>query len=117
MAERFKSTAFGGGYNKEQVDHAMEENEQTISLLREQIRNYDDRILNLEAELAKEKAKKDTNNKNSFASLGANAQALLASAEQTSVELLNRAKADANTIKESATHESETLLNNAKNRL
>ncbi|MDN6424219.1 MAG: cell division protein, partial [Bifidobacterium crudilactis] len=82
------------GYDKERVDAALSGLQENIARLREQRRAYDERVLKLEAELQEEKARKSKGSKDSFASLGANAQQLLASAEQTSTELLNRAKQD-----------------------
>ena len=77
------------GYDKEKVDAAfdatqesMKRAQQTLASMREQIAADDDRILQLQAQLQEEKNKKPEGN--SFASLGANAQQMLASAEQTS---------------------------------
>ena len=76
------------GYDKEKVDAAfdatqesMKRAQQTLASMREQIAADDDRILQLQAQLQEEKNKKPEGN--SFASLGANAQQMLASAEQT----------------------------------
>lgn len=113
MAETFPVVL--RGYDKEKVERSIAEYEESGRLMREQIKAYDGRILKLEAELEKAKAAQSAApSKDSFASLGANAQQLLASAEQTSTELLARAKQDAQTIKTSAHEQSETLINNAK---
>lgn len=64
-----------------------------MNRLREQVKADDQTILELQAQLQEEKNKKAA--PKSFASLGANAQQMLASAEQTSAELLERAKKDA----------------------
>ena len=95
------------GYDKEKVDAAfdatqesMKRAQQTLASMREQIAADDDRILQLQAQLQEEKNKKPEGN--SFASLGANAQQMLASAEQTSTELLERAKQDASSIRTTA---------------
>ena len=111
MAEQFSVVL--RGYDKEQVDAAFAESRENLARLREQIRSYDDRVLQLEAELQEERQRKAPQSKDSFASLGANAQQLLASAEQTSTELLNRAKQDAATTLESASKQAETTKNNA----
>lgn len=107
------------GYDKEKVDAAfdatqesMKRAQQTLASMREQIAADDDRILQLQAQLQEEKNKKPEGN--SFASLGANAQQMLASAEQTSTELLERAKQDASSIRTTAQAQAETLINNAK---
>ena len=81
------------GYDKERVDEAFASAQETVDRLREQVKADDQTILELQAQLQEEKNKKA--NPNSFASLGANAQQMLASAEQTSAELLDRAKKDA----------------------
>ncbi|WP_256755534.1 DivIVA domain-containing protein, partial [Bifidobacterium breve] len=107
------------GYDKEKVDAAFDATQesikraqQTLASMREQIAADDDRILQLQAQLQEEKNKKPEGN--SFASLGANAQQMLASAEQTSTELLERAKQDASSIRTTAQAQAETLINNAK---
>ena len=82
------------GYDKERVDEAMLAAQNSIDRLREQVKAGDDTVLQLQAQLQEEKNRK-ANTDNSFASLGANAQQMLASAEQTSTELLERAKKDA----------------------
>ena len=81
------------GYDKERVDEAFALAQETVDRLRDQVKADDQTILELQAQLQEEKNKKA--NPNSFASLGANAQQMLASAEQTSAELLERAKKDA----------------------
>lgn len=81
------------GYDKEKVDEAFALAQETVDRLRDQVKADDQTILELQAQLQEEKNKKA--NPNSFASLGANAQQMLASAEQTSAELLDRAKKDA----------------------
>lgn len=107
------------GYDKEKVDAAFEvaqdsvnEAHRTLANMREQIAADDDRILQLQAQLQEERNKKSQGN--TFASLGANAQQMLASAEQTSSELLERAKQDASSTRTTAQAQAETLINNAK---
>lgn len=107
------------GYDKEKVDAAFEvaqdsvnEAHRTLANMREQIAADDDRILQLQAQLQEERNKKSQGN--TFASLGANAQQMLASAEQTSSELLERAKQDASSTRMTAQAQAETLINNAK---
>lgn len=72
------------GYDKEKVDAAFEvaqdsvnEAHRTLANMREQIAADDDRILQLQAQLQEERNKKSQGN--TFASLGANAQQMLAS--------------------------------------
>lgn len=101
------------GYDKDKVDEAFSTAQDTLVSLRDQIKQDDDRILQLQAELQEERSKKG-NQGNSFASLGANAQQMLASAEQTSTELLARAKQDAASTRSNAQAQAETLINNAK---
>ena len=81
------------GYDKDRVDEAFASAQETVNRLREQVKADDQTILELQAQLQEEKNKKAA--PKSFASLGANAQQMLASAEQTSAELLERAKKDA----------------------
>ena len=81
------------GYDKDRVDEAFAAAQETVNRLREQVQADDQTILQLQAQLQEEKNRKA--NPNSFASLGANAQQMLSSAEQTSAELLERAKKDA----------------------
>ena len=107
------------GYDKDKVDEAfaaaqerVRQAQRTLAGMREQIAAGDDRILQLQAQLEEEKKRKPANS--SFASLGANAQQMLASAEQTSSELLERAKADASTTRKAAQAQAQTLINNAK---
>ena len=100
------------GYDKERVDEAFASTQETVDRLREQVKADDQTILELQAQLQEEKNKKA--NPNSFASLGANAQQMLASAEQTSAELLDRAKKDASAARATVQLQAETLLNNAK---
>lgn len=100
------------GYDKERVDEAFASAQETVDRLREQVKADDQTILELQAQLQEEKNKKA--NPNSFASLGANAQQMLASAEQTSAELLDRAKKDASAARATVQLQAETLLNNAK---
>lgn len=101
------------GYDKERVDEAMLAAQNSIDRLREQVKAGDDTVLQLQAQLQEEKNRK-ANTDNSFASLGANAQQMLASAEQTSTELLERAKKDAASARTEAQSQSQTLVNNAK---
>ena len=82
------------GYDKEQVDRAFASAQQTLAALRAQIKQDGDRLLQLQAKLQEERNRQSSKN-HTFASLGANAQQMLASAEQTSTELLERAKQDA----------------------
>ena len=100
------------GYDKERVDEAFALAQETVDRLRDQVKADDQTILELQAQLQEEKNKKA--NPNSFASLGANAQQMLASAEQTSAELLDRAKKDASAARATVQLQAETLLNNAK---
>ena len=100
------------GYDKDRVDEAFASAQETVNRLREQVKADDQTILELQAQLQEEKNKKA--NPNSFASLGANAQQMLASAEQTSAELLDRAKKDASAARATVQLQAETLLNNAK---
>ena len=100
------------GYDKEKVDEAFALAQETVDRLRDQVKADDQTILELQAQLQEEKNKKA--NPNSFASLGANAQQMLASAEQTSAELLDRAKKDASAARATVQLQAETLLNNAK---
>lgn len=90
------------GYDRERVDEEMKRSEQAMTRLREQIKVYDNKILELEVQLRNEKDRKVESGKSSFANLGANAQKMLASAEQTSRELLDRAKQDAAARKRNA---------------
>ena len=70
----------------------MKRAQQTLASMREQIAADDGRILQLQAQLQEEKNKKPE----ATASLPwSDAQQMLASAEQTSTELLERAKQDA----------------------
>ena len=88
------------GYDKDKVNEAFTNYERTISRLREQVRSSDESILQLQAQLQEEKNNViRAKSGNTFASLGANAQQLLASAEQTSAQLIERAKQDAASIK------------------
>ena len=100
------------GYDKDRVDEAFASAQETVNRLREQVKADDQTILELQAQLQEEKNKKAA--PKSFASLGANAQQMLASAEQTSTELLERAKQDASSIRTTAQAQAETLINNAK---
>lgn len=100
------------GYDKERVDEAFASAQETVNRLREQVKTDDQTILELQAQLQEEKNKKA--NPNSFASLGANAQQMLASAEQTSAELLDRAKKTLPRHVPRCSCKPETLLNNAK---
>ena len=102
------------GYDKERVDEVFARQEENISRLREQIKAYDARILQLDAQLQEEKRKSEGKGSTSFASLGANAQQLLASAEQTSKELIQRAQQDAASVRANAQSQADTLVNNAK---
>ena len=100
------------GYDKDKVNEAFANYERTISRLREQVRSSDESILQLQAQLQEEKNNvKRAKSGNTFASLGANAQQLLASAEQTSAQLIERAKQDAASIKKTAQAQAGTLLN------
>ena len=101
------------GYDKEQVDRAFASAQQTLAALRAQIKQDGDRLLQLQAKLQEERNRQSSKN-HTFASLGANAQQMLASAEQTSTELLERAKQDAASTRASAKAQAETLINNAK---
>ena len=113
MVDRFPIVFHG--YDKEKVDEAINASQESLNRLREQVKSSDDTILQLQAQLQEEKNNvKKASKGNSFASLGANAQQMLASAEQTSQELLNRAKQDAASTRASAQAQAETLLNNAK---
>ena len=100
------------GYDKDRVDEAFASAQETVNRLREQVKADDQTILELQAQLQEEKNKKAA--PKSFASLGANAQQMLASAEQTSAELLERAKKDASAARATVQLQAETLLNNAK---
>ena len=100
------------GYDKDRVDEAFASAQETVNRLREQVKADDQTILELQAQLQEEKNKKSS--PKSFASLGANAQQMLASAEQTSAELLERAKKDATAARATVQLQAETLLNNAK---
>lgn len=111
MVERFPVVL--RGYDKERVDEAMLAAQTTIDRLREQVKAGDDNVLQLQAQLQEEKNRKASTD-NTFASLGANAQQMLASAEQTSTELLERAKKDAASARVEAQSQSQTLINNAK---
>ena len=88
------------GYDKDRVDEAFASAQETVNRLREQVKADDQTILELQAQLQEEKNKKAA--PKSFASLGANAQQMLASAEQTSAELLERAKKDASAARATA---------------
>ncbi|MFC2496450.1 MAG: DivIVA domain-containing protein, partial [Scardovia wiggsiae] len=98
------------GYDKERVDEVFARQEENISRLREQIKAYDARILQLDAQLQEEKRKSEGKGSTSFASLGANAQQLLASAEQTSKELIQRAQQDAASVRANAQSQADTLV-------
>ena len=75
------------GYDKDKVDEAFISAQETLTRLREQVRSSDEAILQLQAKLQEEKTNARKAGKGStFASLGANAQQLLASAEQTSAD-------------------------------
>ena len=102
------------GYDRERVDEEMKRSEQAMTRLREQIKVYDNKILELEVQLRNEKDRKVESGKSSFANLGANAQKMLASAEQTSRELLDRAKQDAAARKRNAAAQAESLINKSK---
>ena len=65
------------GYDKERVDQTLAASRSNLARLRQQIKADDDRILKLEAELQEAKSRKVEQPRNSFASLGANAQQLL----------------------------------------
>ena len=101
------------GYDKERVDEAFALAQETVDRLRDQVKADDQTILELQAQLQEEKNKKA--NPNSFASLGANAQQMLASAEQTSAELLDRAKKDASAARATVQLQAETLLKSLMN--
>ena len=75
------------GYDKDRVDEAFASAQETVNRLREQVKADDQTILELQAQLQEEKNKKAA--PKSFASLGANAQQMLASAEQTAPSCLN----------------------------
>ena len=75
------------GYDKDKVDAAFASAQKTLADMREQIASNDDMILQLQAQLEQEKARQSKSG-SSFSSLGANAQQMLSSAEQTSAELL-----------------------------
>ena len=96
------------GYDKDRVDEAFAAAQETVNRLREQVQADDQTILQLQAQLQEEKNRKA--NPNSFASLGANAQQMLSSAEQTSAELLERAKKDAAAARATVQLQAETLL-------
>ncbi len=99
------------GYDKDRVDEAFASAQETVNRLREQVKADDQTILELQAR-RREKNKKAA--PKSFASLGANAQQMLASAEQTSAELLERAKKGRFRGPRHVQLQAETLLNNAK---
>ena len=101
------------GYDKDRVDAAFAQAQKTLADMREQIASNDDMILQLQAQLEQEKSRQDKSG-SSFSSLGANAQQMLSSAEQTSVELLERAKSDAASTRSAAQVQAQTLINNAK---
>ena len=101
------------GYDKDRVDAAFAQAQKTLADMREQIASNDDMILQLQAQLEQEKSRQDKSG-NSFSSLGANAQQMLSSAEQTSAELLERAKSDAASTRSAAQVQAQTLINNAK---
>ena len=100
------------GYDKEQVDRAFASAQQTLAALRAQIKQDGDRLLQLQAKLQEERNRQSSKN-HTFASLGANAQQMLASTEQTSTELLERAKQDAASTRASAKAQAEEFLSRA----
>ena len=85
MAERFPIVL--RGYDKDSVDEAFRSTQQTIVRLRQQVEASDKTILQLQAKLQEERSKAAGQGA-SYASLGANAQQMLASAERTSTDLL-----------------------------
>lgn len=113
MSDRFLTEL--RGYNKEQVDQKLFELQQTLDGFRTRAVSDEQTILQLREQLEQEKSKAAQASKgNSFASLGANAQQMLASAEQTSAELVNRAKQDAASTRAAAERQAQTMINNAK---
>ena len=103
------------GYDKDRVDSAFADAQQTLADMRKQIASNDDLILHLQSQLEQAKAAKPESS--SFASLGANAQQMLSSAEQTSAELIDRAKADAASTRSAAEAQAQTLLNKESNKM
>mgnify|MGYP000659395219 FL=1 len=100
------------GYDKDRVDEAFASAQETVNRLREQVKADDQTILELQAQLQEEKEQEGRSEV--LRVTGANAQQMLASAEQTSAELLERAKKDASAARATVQLQAETLLNNAK---
>lgn len=86
------------GYDRSQVDEAISSLEQQLSQAREQVAHLDSTVLQISGELAQAQEELGEVGQPSYSGLGSRIERLLRSAEEQALDVITRARSDAETI-------------------